>query len=61
MKRELEIKGIKFYIGNYTPRKNTFERRLAYQLYVDGIPTDYKFVRIREAQKFVQKNYWIWL
>lgn len=61
MKRELNIKGINFYIGNQTPRKNPFERGQIYRLFVDNTPTSYTFHTIREARIFIYKNFYIWL
>lgn len=61
MKREIMIKNIRFYIGNYTPRNNEFEKGLKYKLFVDDIPTNYNFNSIKEAKKFITDNYWQWL
>lgn len=61
MKRNINIKGIAFYIGNCTPRKNEFERGLKYRLFVDDLPTDYCFSTIKEAKEFINNNYFIWL
>lgn len=61
MKRDFEIKGVQFHLGNYTPRRNEFERGLKYQLYVDGIPTGYKFNTLKEGKVYATKNYFSWL
>lgn len=61
MKRDFEVKGIRFHLGNYTPRRNEFERGLKYQLYVDGIPTGYKFNTLKEGKAYATKNYFSWL
>lgn len=60
MKREFEYKGIIFYIGNYTPRRNEFERGCKYKLFYgpDHIPTDWIFGTIKEAKEFIQRE-WI--
>lgn len=68
MKREIEYKGIKFFIGNYTPRKNEYEKGLKYKLYVkryspitrpDGeyIPTDSCFETIRQAKEWIKREW----
>lgn len=61
MKRNFEIKGIQFSVGNYTPRHNYFERGLKYRLFVGGIPTEYVFETIKRAKRFAEVNYYIWL
>ncbi len=61
MKRDKNIKGLIFHLGNYTPRKNEFERGLKYRLFVDNIPTGYTFGTLREGWQFVNDNYWRWL
>lgn len=61
MTRTKNIKGLFFHLGNYTPRKNEFEKRLKYRLFVDGIPTGYTFERLRDGWQFVNDNYWRWL
>lgn len=61
MKREIKKSGILFYIGNYTPRKNEFERGLKYRLFVDGVPTSNTFETIHAARDYINKNYFIYL
>lgn len=61
MKRNINYKGIPFYIGNYTPRNNEYEKGQHYKLFVDDMPTQYTFSTIREARTFIYKNYFIWL
>ena len=61
MKRDIQIKGIDFHIGNYTPRRNEYEKGLKYKLYAGGIPTDHVFSTLREAKEFINNNYWLWL
>lgn len=61
MKRDFNIKGITFHIGNYTPRKNEYERGLKYRLFVGDRPTNYVFTTIKQAKEFINKNYFIWL
>ena len=61
MKRSINIKGINFYIGNQTPRRNQFERGQKYKLYVDDMPTGYTFRTIKDCRSFIYKNYFIWL
>lgn len=60
MKNEFEYKGIKFYIGGYTPRENEFERGLKYQLFVGDIPTGAKFETKHAAKNYAIENYFIW-
>lgn len=72
MNRHFNFKGIHFYIGNYTPRRNEFERGLKYELYIieplQGsmyplytISTGYKFETIKQAKKYAVENYFCWL
>lgn len=61
MKREIIIKDIKFYIANYTPRRNEYERGQKYKLYADGIPTAYTFDTIKAAKAFINANYYIFM
>ena len=61
MKRDFEVKGMRFHLGNYTARNNEFERGLKYRLYVDDIPTIYLFSTIKEGKEFAKHNYWMWL
>lgn len=61
MNREFNIKGVKFYLGNYTPRNNEFEKGLKYKLYVGNIPTSFTFSKLSEGKKFATENYWLWL
>lgn len=61
MKREIEKKGVKAYIANYTPRRNEYEKGLKYKLIIGEMPTNYCFSTIKEAIAFFDKNYFIWL
>lgn len=61
MKRYIYIKGIEFYIGNQTPRRNEYERGQKYRLFVDGRPTGYSFHTIAAAKDFINKNYFCWM
>ena len=61
MKREIIIKDIKFYIANYTPRRNEYERGQKYKLFVDEIPTAYTFTTIKAAKSFIKSNYYIFM
>lgn len=61
MKRTFEKKGISFKVANYTPRNNEYEKGLKYKLWVDDIPTSHCFSTIKEAIKFADDNYFIWL
>jgi hypothetical protein len=61
MKRDFDIKGIHFEVGNFTPRHNPYERGLKYRLFVDDIPTSHVFSTIKEAKNFAGSNYFIWL
>ena len=73
MKNEFEYKGIKFYIGGYTPRENEFERGQKYQLFVERfypgeiceyypryISTGAKFETKHAAKNYAIENYFIW-
>ena len=59
MKREFTYKDIIFYVGNYTPRKNEFERGCKYKLFIgpDRIPTDYIFETIKQAKEFAEREW----
>lgn len=66
MRREVEVKGIRFYLANYTPRKNEYEKGLKYKIFLmtdtDGyIPTSYVFETLKEAKAFLNKNYFMWM
>ena len=61
MKREQIIKGLRFYLGNYTPRNNEYEKGLKYRLFVDSVPTGYTFETLKQGREFIKKNYFIWL
>ena len=58
--RNLEYKGIMFYIGNYTPRNNEYEKGLKYKLFVgpDRIPTDACFATLKDARAYIRRE-WI--
>ena len=59
MKREFIYKGISFYIGNYAPRKNEFEKGLKYQVFVDYsgyYGTGAKFATIKSAKEWIKRN-----
>ena len=67
MNRDFEVHGIKFHIGNYTPRRNEFERGAKYKLYVyrdlkhegeTAIPTNFICSTIKEAKEFATRE-WI--
>ena len=60
MNRKFTVHNIDFEIGNYTPRKNDFEKGLKYHLFRFGIPTGYKFSTIKECTQFVTENWVIW-
>ena len=61
MKRTIIYPDIQFYIGNYTPRNNEYEKGLKYKIFVGpgNIPTNHCFSTIKEAKEYL-KNNWIY-
>lgn len=54
---------VRLEVGNYTPRRNEFERGLKYELhYADGeygkTGTGYRFSTIKDAKEFAKRE-WI--
>ena len=64
MKREVTIKGIDFFLGNYTPRNNPYEKGMKYRVFLKDekgfIPTSYIFATLKDSKEFLEKNYWMW-
>lgn len=69
MNRNINYKGISFYIANYTPRRNQYEKGLKYQLFIKSpdyiaphpeyIPTNIYFCTIHEGKRWIKANYYI--
>jgi len=53
--------GVVFEIGKQTPRRNEYERKQGWRLFVNGIPTSYTFGSVAEGKKWIDKNYYMYL
>ena len=61
MKNTFTIKGVEFEIGEYTPRRNEFERGVKYQLFVNGYASGFCFSTKHEAKAFAEREICRWL
>lgn len=59
--RTIKKRGLVFYIGNRTPRRNEYENGLKYIVFVGDMPTSNYFSTIKAAKQWIDKNYWLYL